>query len=126
MADLTVHVDDLIFGADWVSENAATRAAVADALPFEGDAARWGEELYASVDVSATPETTRTEVAPGAIAYWPAGPAVCLFWGPTPASAGDEPRAASPVGVVAQVRDAGALGEIPPGGARLGLDATED
>ncbi len=126
MADLTVHVADLTFDADWVSENAATRAAVADALPFEGDAARWGEELYASVDVSATPETTRTAVDPGAIAYWPAGPAVCLFWGPTPASAGDEPRAASPVGVVAQVRDAEALGEIPPGGARLRLEATED
>ena len=126
MADLTVHVDDLTLEADWATENETTRAAVADALPFEGDAARWGEELYASVDVSASPETTSAEVEPGAIAYWPSGPAICLFWGPTPASRGDEPRAASPVGVVARVRDAGALSAIPSGGARLRIEASED
>lgn len=123
MADLTVHVDDLTFDADWATENEATRDAVEAALPFEGDAARWGEELYASVDVAASPETTGAEVDPGAIAYWPSGPAICLFWGPTPASRGDEPRAASPVGVVAKVQDPEALAEIPPGGARLRIEA---
>jgi hypothetical protein len=126
MADLTVHVDDLAFDADWVTENEATREAVADALPFEGDAARWGEELYASVDVTASPATTDAEVDPGAIAYWPSGPAICLFWGPTPASRGDEPRAASPVGVVAQVRDVEALSAIPAGGAQLRIESSED
>jgi hypothetical protein len=126
MADLTVHVDDLTFEADWATENEATREAVADALPFEGDAARWGEELYVSVDVSASPATTSAEVEPGTVAYWPSGPAICLFWGPTPASRGDEPRAASPVGVVARVRDPGALAGIPPGGARLRVESAAD
>lgn len=126
MADLTVHVDDLAFDADWTEENEATRAALAAALPFEGDAARWGDELYASVNVSASPETTGTEVEPGALAYWPAGPAFCLFWGPTPASRGDEPRAASPVGVVAKVRDTEALSAIPAGGAKLRIESSED
>ena len=33
----------------------------------------------------------------GEVAYWPPGQALCIFFGPTPASVGDEPRAASPV-----------------------------
>jgi hypothetical protein len=124
MADLTVHVDDLTLGADWVAENGATREAVAGALPFEGEAARWGDELYASIDLSAAPKTTSAEVEPGAVAYWPSGPAICLFWGPTPASRDDEPRAASPVGVVARVQDTEALADIPSGGARLRIEAS--
>ncbi|MEM4266764.1 MAG: cyclophilin-like family protein, partial [Candidatus Nanoarchaeia archaeon] len=34
---------------------------------------------------------------------WPAGPGLCLFFGRTPASKGNEPRAASPVTVIGQV-----------------------
>ena len=36
----------------------------------------------------------------GEVAYWPPGRALCVFFGPTPASAGAEPRAASPVNPV--------------------------
>ena len=126
MAALTVHVHDLTFDAGWTDENEATRAALAAALPFEADAARWGDELYAPVDVSVTPETTGTEVEPGALAYWPAGPALCLFWGPTPASHAEEPRAASPVGVVARVRDPDALAGLALDSARLRVETNAD
>ena len=36
-------------------------------------------------------------------AYWPAGPAFCIFYGPTPVSTGDQPRAYSPVNVFGRV-----------------------
>jgi hypothetical protein len=39
----------------------------------------------------------------GALAYWPPGQAICLFWGPTPASRGDEIRPASAVNVIGQI-----------------------
>jgi len=124
MTDLRVHVGDLTLEAQWTDDSPDTRAAVADALPLEGDAARWGEELYFSTPVEADPENARAEVAPGTIAYWPQGAALCLFWGPTPASRGEEPRAASPVNVLARIRDHSALSAVD-GGARVRVEAVE-
>ena len=40
----------------------------------------------------------------GDLAYWPPGHAFCIFFGPTPASRGDECRAASPVNVVGKIQ----------------------
>ena len=37
--------------------------------------------------------------------YWPPGNAMCLFFGPTPASTGEESRAASPVTVVGKIAE---------------------
>ena len=45
----------------------------------------------------------RAEVEVGDLAYWPAGPAFCIFFGPTPVSTGDQPRAYSPVNVFGRV-----------------------
>ena len=45
----------------------------------------------------------RADVAVGNLAYWPAGPAFCIFFGPTPVSTGDQPRAYSPVNVFGRV-----------------------
>ncbi|MFP8955409.1 cyclophilin-like family protein [Natrialbaceae archaeon A-CW3] len=121
-ADLVVAVDDHRLEADWLGDAPATRDAIADALPLSDDAARWGEELYIPIPVDVPAENARAEVPVGALAYWPAGNALCLFWGATPASEGDEPRAASPVNVFARVRDVSPLAELEDGGARLGLE----
>ena len=43
------------------------------------------------------------------LAYWTAGHCLCLFWGPTPASQGDECRAASEVNIVGEVVNKGDL-----------------
>jgi hypothetical protein len=118
MSDLTVDVDGHALAATWTDGDPALRAAIADALPVEGRATRWGDELYLSVPVEVTPTSTREEVPVGAVAYWPAGPALCLFWGPTPASRGDEPRAAGPVAVVARVDDVEPLRSVA-GGANV-------
>lgn len=121
MPDLRVVVDGHELTAEWTGENPDTREAITDALPLEGDAARWGEELYFRTEVDVPTEDARAEVPVGALAYWPQGNALCLFWGPTPASRGDEPHAASPVNVVARVADVSALSAVD-GGATVRIE----
>lgn len=119
--DLQVSVDDLTLAANWTDDSPGTRAAVADALPLSGDATRWGDELYFRVPVEAGAENAREVVEAGTVAYWPQGPALCLFWGPTPASTDEQPRAASPVNVLARVEDVGPLAGVE-GGARVRVE----
>ena len=121
MTDLRIVVDGDELAATWTGANPVTAEAIADALPLEGDAARWGDELYFRTDVDVPAEDARAEVPVGSIAYWPQGNAVCLFWGPTPASHGEEPRAASPVNVVAELDDVGPLSRIE-GGATVRIE----
>lgn len=109
MSDLTVTVGDRELTATWTDTNPETREALADALPLAGEATRWGEELYFTTPVDVPPEDTRTAVPVGTLAYWPQGNALCLFWGETPASRDGEPRAASPVAVVATLDDVAPL-----------------
>lgn len=81
-----------------------TAQAVWSALPLEADAFTWGDEVYFDIPVEADPEPdARAEVAVGELGYWPAGNAFCIFFGPTPASSGDVPVAASPVNVLGRV-----------------------
>ena len=120
MADLRIDVDGVELAADWTDDSPETRRALEDALPLAGEAARWGDELYFQVPVDVPAEDARAEVPVGAVAYWPQGDALCLFWGPTPASRGEEPRAASPVNVVAQIEDVSGLSTIDGGaGVRI-------
>jgi hypothetical protein len=112
MTDLAITVGDRELAASWTDENPETRDAVADALPVEGEASKWGDELYFGIPVDVPGENLRTEVPVGAVAYWPTGDSLCLFWGPTPASEGDEPRAASGVAVVAEVGDVSPLADV--------------
>ena len=118
---IRVTVGDVELDAEWTDDAPETRAALEAALPVEGDAARWGDELYFRIDVDVPAENARAAVEPGTLAYWPQGNALCLFWGPTPASRGDEPRAASPVNVVARVTDVSPLASID-GDARVRVD----
>ncbi|MGA3406676.1 MAG: cyclophilin-like fold protein [Candidatus Bathyarchaeia archaeon] len=85
------------------NENPQTAERIWEALPIEGRANRWGDEIYFSIPVSVEEEHSRAEVEIGAIAYWPPGSALCIFFGRTPASKDDKPRAASPVNVFAKV-----------------------
>lgn len=81
-----------------------TARRIAGALPIEASGNYWGGEFYFPIPVKAPAEKTAREVVePGTIAYWPAGSCLCIFWGPTPASHGDECRAASEVNLVGRV-----------------------
>jgi hypothetical protein len=81
-----------------------TARALGDALPLTGTISMWGDELFFSTDVQAElADEARVEMEVGDIAYWPPGHAVCVFFGRTPASEGDQPRAASPVNPVGKL-----------------------
>ena len=80
-----------------------TAQAIWDALPIEAKGSTWGDEIYFDIGVTAAPEAAREVVELGDLAYWPPGSAFCIFYGPTPASHGDEIRAASPVTVFGRV-----------------------
>ncbi len=81
-----------------------TSRMILDALPITGRVQTWGDEIYFPIPVSATADASATEVVEkGTVAYWPPGNAMCLFWGPTPASRGDEIRAASAVDICGSI-----------------------
>ena len=94
-----------------------TAEKIAAALPIEGRAQRWGEEIYFAIPVQAELEPdAREEVEIGEIGYWPTGNAFCLFFGPTPASSGEKPRATSAVNIVGKFEgDLAALSEAANG-----------
>jgi hypothetical protein len=81
----------------------ATAREIGNKLPILGKGSFWGEEIYFSIPVNAAPENPQEIVEPGTLAYWPPGKALCIFWGPTPVSHGNECRPASPVNVVGKI-----------------------
>lgn len=87
------------------------------ALPIDGRAQRWGQEIYFSIPVESPQEpAARETMAVRELAYWPPGKAFCIFFGPTPASSGGEPMAASPVNVLGRiVGDALAFDQVKSG-----------
>ena len=75
-----------------------------EALPIKGRANTWGDEIYFEIPVRAEQEpAAREEVAVGELGYWPVGHAFCIFFGPTPASTDERPRAYSPVNLLGRV-----------------------
>ena len=89
--------------AEFTDESPRTAQAIWDALPLEAKASTWGDEIYFSIPVDVDPENPREVVEMGDLGYWPPGSAFCIFFGPTPASKGDEIRAASPVNVFGRI-----------------------
>jgi len=76
-----------------------------EALPIEAKTHLWGEEIYFAIPVTTGQEQgARDVVSCGELGYWPPGRAFCIFFGPTPASRGDEIRAASAVNVIGKIR----------------------
>ena len=88
-----------------------------DALPITGRAQTWGDEIYFSIPVNAEESADSQEtVEMGAVAYWPPGKAMCLFWGPTPMSGPGEIRPASAVNVMGLIDgDPTVLGDVVDG-----------
>jgi hypothetical protein len=80
-----------------------TARAIWDALPIEAAAQTWGDEIYFAIPVSLPEDDAQEVVERGDLGYWPPGRAFCIFFGPTPASQGDECRPASPVNVLGRV-----------------------
>jgi len=84
--------------------NTTTGRLIYESLPIKGRASRWGGEIYFSIPVAADLEPAASEeMSKGDLGYWPTGQAFCIFFGRTPASRGNEIRAASAVNVFGRV-----------------------
>lgn len=93
-----------------------TASQVWDALPLEASASTWGDEIYFGIPVAVTEEPDHEVVDLGDLGYWPPGSAFCMFFGPTPMSAGDEIRPASAVNVIGRMNgDIDVLKSVRPG-----------
>ena len=101
--------------------DSATAKLIAEALPIKATANRWGEEIYFSIGVEAELEKDSREVVEaGELGYWPSGSAFCMFFGLTPASQGDEIRAASAVNIIGKMKgDWSGLTNVPGGASVL-------
>jgi len=80
-----------------------TAQAIWDALPIKTRANTWGKEVYFSIPLHLDLESGQETVQVGDLGYWPQGNAFCIFFGPTPASKGNEIRPASAVTVFGKV-----------------------
>jgi hypothetical protein len=93
-----------------------TAQAIWDALPLKGRTNIWGDEIYFSIPINLELENGQELVSKGDLAYWPSGPAFCIFFGPTPMSQGQEIRPAGPVTVLGRVTgDTEVLRQVAPG-----------
>ena len=101
-----------------------TAQALADALPIEGRAQLWGEEIYFPVDlvVAELDDTAAVVVNVGDLGYWPTGRAFCIFFGPTPGSLPGEIRPASAVNLVGRVTDDPCCLKLAPEGAPVRIE----
>lgn len=86
-------------------DDSATAEAIWNALPTSAEVNRWGEEIYFDFPED-LPEAdnARQDMEIGELAYWPAGPAFCIFFGRTPVSIGAKPRAYSNVNPFGRVQ----------------------
>ena len=97
-----------------------------ESLPLKGHANTWGEEIYFSIGISLDTEKGKEEVNVGDVAYWPPGNAFCIFFGITPASKNEKPRAASKVNVIGKVAGDSKVFKKVKDGDNVYLEALDD
>jgi hypothetical protein len=104
MHTITITVEEITLSATLNESQTAQK--IWESLPIQGTANVWGDEIYFDIPVN-LPQASdaRADVEIGELGYWAPGRAFCIFFGPTPASINDKPRAASPVNVFGRVED---------------------
>jgi hypothetical protein len=81
-----------------------TVQAILEKLPIKVKINRWGDELYTdSMPLKVKEENAKSLVDLMDVAYWPQGQGLCLFFGPTPISKGNEIKPYSPVNVIGKI-----------------------
>jgi hypothetical protein len=98
---ITITVGDIKASAELIDSKTAQK--IWEALPIKGSANTWGDEIYFSIPVKVGLENAKAVVLEGDLGYWSPGSAFCIFFGPTPASQGEEIRPASPVNVFGKI-----------------------
>ena len=121
MRKIKITAGDVI--AIGVMNDNATADAIWEALPISARGNTWGDEIYFGISVHVDEaEDANDVVEMGALAYWPPGNAFCIFFGKTPASKGDECRAASAVNAVGKIEGDPEVFKEVPGGSTVTLE----
>lgn len=100
-----------------ICRDTPTAKAITAACPLHGTTQTWGKEVYFGADILAGEEPdARAIVEPGEIAFWPAGKAIAIGFGPTPMSVGGEIRLAAPTNIFADAEgEVRALADVAAG-----------
>ena len=102
MSTIRIEVEGITLEAELNQSTTASKTL--ESLPLEGRANVWGEEIYFDIPLQLESESdARAEVEIGDLGYWPVGAAFCIFFGPTPVSTDDRPKAYSPVSVFGRI-----------------------
>lgn len=124
MSDIVVSSGELTLQAEL--NESPTAQEIWKKLPMEGRANTWGDEIYFEVPVVMDQEPdARAEVEVGEFGYWPVGRAFCIFFGPTPVSTDERPRAYSPVNVIGTVQGDATLFRLVRDGDMVRIDRLE-
>ena len=124
MKRISITAGDVSFPAE-LNDN-PTAQQIWDSLPVEGRANVWGDEIYFGIPVEAGEEPdARAAVEVGELCYWPPGNAFCIFFGPTPASIDERPRAASPVNILGRLLGDATLFRGVQGGTLVKIERGE-
>jgi hypothetical protein len=117
---ISIKADDITLTAQL--NDTPTARAIAAGLPIEGNANVWGDEIYFEIPIALPlADDAVEEVDVGTLAYWPTGNALCIFFGPTPVSTGEKPRAYSPVNVFGKIVEDAAILKKVAGGTRVSV-----
>lgn len=120
---IKISIGNVSLTANLLDNETARR--IYNALPFNLPFNVWGDEIYFSIPVHLDFEEGREIMEVGELAYWPTGNAFCIFYGRTPASTDERPRAASAVSPFGKIEgDATALRKIKSG--KIQVEKLED
>ena len=100
---IKIKISGKILEAELNQTNAAIK--IIDILPLKTSINRWGNEIYFKIPIDEKLENEIEILDEGSLAFWPPGNAFCIFFGYTPASTDDRPRAASPVTLIGKLVD---------------------
>jgi hypothetical protein len=124
MKTITISAQGISMSAELNDSSSAQQ--IWDALPLEGSASTWGDEIYFATSVVMEEEPDASaDVEVGDLGYWPPGHALCIFFGPTPASTAKKPRAASPVNILGHVMGDARQFRIVQNGTTVRVDRSE-
>jgi hypothetical protein len=106
--------------------NTKTAEVIWEALPIEGRANLWGDEIYFAIPVKMGLEKGQEVVQIGDLGYWPPGTAFCIFFGETPVSHEGEIRPASAVTILGKVTSDAAVFKKVSSGANVLISKTDE
>lgn len=94
-----------------------------EALSIQASGNIWGDEIYFGIGINADLDDDAEEtIELGTVGYCPPGDALCLFFGPTPMSTGNEIRPASAVSILGMIEGDSTVLKAVSGGTVISVE----